>query len=78
MMGALEKGGKIASSTIDAMKSQPLALALLTVNLLFLLAAGLFVHEVAAHSAEGQQRKDKLIAEMMERCLMAAPPKGDK
>jgi hypothetical protein len=39
-MGAVEEGGKVAVSVVDAMKSQPMTLALIVINLVFLAAVG--------------------------------------
>jgi hypothetical protein len=39
-MGAIEEGGKVAVSVVDAMKSQPMTLALIVINLVFLGAVG--------------------------------------
>ncbi len=40
MAGAAEEGAKDAVSVIDAMKSQPMTLALIIINLIFLAAVG--------------------------------------
>jgi hypothetical protein len=73
-MGALEEGGKVASGTVEALKAQPLALALVVVNVMFLVAAAWFLHDLAGNAAANTLRKDKLVAEMMERCLLSTPP----
>jgi hypothetical protein len=74
MVVPTEDLGKAASGTVDALKSQPLALALVVVNVLFLLAGGYFLRDIAQHQSASEQRKDELLADMARRCLYATPP----
>jgi hypothetical protein len=78
-MGITEEGGKVASGTIDALKSQPLALALVVVNLMFLAGGMYTAHDFFLRLDTASLRKDKLVNEMMERCIQMTPPtKGDR
>lgn len=55
----------------DRLTPEPLALALVVINLAFLIAASLFLREVA----KSVERKDALLTQLAERCLVALPKK---
>jgi hypothetical protein len=61
----LEEAGKVATSTIEAMKSTPLAIALLMVNVGFLGFAGYVLGEVAANAGERNKSQMELIASLV-------------
>jgi hypothetical protein len=72
-----EQAGRVAAGTVEALKSQPLALALVLVNLMFL-AGGIYVAKDFFQRLESASlRKDTMVEEMMKRC-MASLPKEDK
>lgn len=79
-MSMPEQAGKVATSTVDALKSQPLALALVIVNLTFLGGGMYTAHDLFGRLDATSLRKDTLVSEMMERCIQMAPPKekGDR
>lgn len=58
--GPLEEGSKVASSFVEAMKSQPLALALVACNVLLL---GLFFY-VSSWAGSNRSAEFKSIMEM--------------
>jgi hypothetical protein len=64
-MNAVEASGKIASSAIDAMKSTPLAIALLVVNVGFLGFAAYVLGEVAANASERNKTQSELISKLV-------------
>jgi hypothetical protein len=64
-MSPIETTGKIASGTIDAMKSTPLALALLVVNVGFLGFAAYVLGEVAANASERNKTQSDLISKLV-------------
>lgn len=71
----LEPVTKIATSTVDALKSQPLALALIVVNLLFLFAGGLLLYWVGtamraerAEMREERSENNALLKQMVASC----------
>ena len=70
-MGIGEEGGKVAAGAVDALKSQPLALALIIINVLYLIAGGLFVREVGKRLDVRNERFDKLV----EHCMAAGEQK---
>jgi p-aminobenzoyl-glutamate transporter AbgT len=51
---------QLADNLIDAMRGNPLALALVVVNLLFLLAFGYIFREIS----NSIERRDKVIAQL--------------
>ena len=57
--------GKVAVSTIEAMKSTPLAIALLVVNVAFLGFAAYVLGEVAGNSAERNKGQLELITSLV-------------
>jgi len=68
MSGTVEETGKVATSVIEALRSQPLALATSVVNLLFLLGGLWFLHEIAALSSWRQARNDQLMSDLVHSC----------
>jgi hypothetical protein len=59
-----EQVSKVAISTIDALKAQPLLLVIVLVNVLSLLTAAYVLHEVS----NATERKDQLLMEMVKQC----------
>jgi len=77
-MGTSEEIGKVAGATVEAMKTQPLALALVVINVLFLVG-GIYVLRDIAENLKGQQlRKDELLAQLAKDCIVQLPSKPDK
>jgi hypothetical protein len=64
-MMVLDTSGKIATSAIDAMKSTPLAVALLVVNVAFLAFAAYVLGEVAANASERNKVQTELITKLV-------------
>jgi hypothetical protein len=60
-----EQVGKVASTTVEAMRSVPLAIALLVVNIGFLAFAAYVLGEVASNAAERNKNQTDLIAQMV-------------
>lgn len=70
-----EAAGKVAVSTIEAMKSTPLAIALLIVNVAFLGFAAYVLGEVAGNSAERNKGQLELITSLVKEVRdCRAPP----
>ncbi|SIO49751.1 hypothetical protein SAMN05443247_06537 [Bradyrhizobium erythrophlei] len=61
----LHSGGKAISATIEALKSQPLLLAIILVNVLSLLAGSYVLHQVSGAT----ERKDQLLQELVSKCV---------
>jgi hypothetical protein len=60
-----EEAAKVANTAIDAMKSTPLAIALLVVNVGFLGFAAYVLGEVAANASERNKAQLQLITDMI-------------
>jgi Tfp pilus assembly protein PilV len=72
-----EQVGKVASSAVEAMKSTPLAIALLVVNVGFLGFAAYVLGEVAANASERNKTQMELISKLVTdiRDCRQAPPR---
>jgi hypothetical protein len=64
-MAPVETSGKVASVAIDAMRSTPLAIALLIVNIGFLGFAAYVLGAVASNSAERNKSQVELISKLV-------------
>jgi hypothetical protein len=60
-MGPAEEAGKVAGGITDALRGQPLALALIVLNILWLIAVFWLAHSNSA-------REDQLIADLVRAC----------
>jgi hypothetical protein len=64
-MMVLDTSGKIATSAIDAMKSTPLAVALLVVNVAFLAFAAYVLGQVATNASDRNKTQTELITKLV-------------
>jgi hypothetical protein len=64
-MNVSEEAAKVANTAIDAMKSTPLAIALLVVNVGFLGFAAYVLGEVAANASERNKTQSELIISLV-------------
>jgi hypothetical protein len=64
-MSMPEQVGKTVSATVDAMRSVPLAIALLVVNIGFLGFAAYVLGEVASNAAERNKSQTELIGKLV-------------
>ena len=67
-MGALEEGGKVATGVVEGLKSQPLALALIVINLIFLLGGGYMLFNIMDRVRDGQVRHAQMLTDLMKDC----------
>ena len=65
-MGVTEEAGKVGTAAVGAMSSQPLAIALLIINIGFLAFAGYVLGEVAENARERNKNQTDLIAKMVD------------
>jgi len=66
--GPVEEGAKVATSVVEGLKSQPLSLALIVVNLVFVLFVGWLAHEFNERTTNQYAVKDQLIAKLLDQC----------
>jgi hypothetical protein len=64
-MGLTEEAGKVGTAAVGAMSAQPLAIALLVVNIGFLGFAGFVLGEVAANASERNKQQMELIQKLV-------------
>lgn len=62
--------GAVASGVIDGLKQQPLVLALVVMNVLFLAGTGWVLNRVA----ESGERRDKMLMDLAQMCSAERKP----
>ena len=60
---------RVSRAIIDSLKSQPLALALVIVNVMFLIGGTYILGSIAENLSGQQLRKDQLLASLAKSCL---------
>jgi hypothetical protein len=76
-MGALEEGGKAAGAVVTGLSTQPLALALVVINILFLGFGVWFLKDVIETSNAANMRRDALMASLIKDCTTPTPKSKD-
>lgn len=71
MMTAITDASK---SLIQALKDQPMALALLVLNLAFLAFVGWLTHEVSGNMRTEREQRQQMILTLMQQCGSVKPP----
>jgi hypothetical protein len=66
--GAVEEGAKVASNVVEGLKSQPLSLALIVVNLVFVGFVAWLANEFNNRTTHQYEVKDQLIAKLLDQC----------
>jgi hypothetical protein len=66
--GAVEEGAKVASNVVEGLKSQPLSLALIVLNVVFILFVGWLAYTFNARTNHQYEVKDQLIAKLIDQC----------
>lgn len=64
-MGLTEEAGKVGTAAVTSMSAQPLAIALLVVNIGFLAFAGFVLGEVAENAQVRNKSQTDLIAQLV-------------
>jgi hypothetical protein len=67
-MNFTEQGARVASEALASMKSTPLAIALLIVNLGFLVFAGYLLAEIAANAKDRNKSQLAMIDTLIKDC----------
>jgi hypothetical protein len=68
MTGPHEAVSSVANSAIGAMKSTPMALALVIVNIIFLVFATYVLSEVSSRSKDRDKTQSELITSLVRDC----------
>lgn len=68
MINSIDQASKVATSTVEALKSQPLALALIIINVLFLIAGGLFIFYIGGAVRAERAESDAMLARVIASC----------
>jgi hypothetical protein len=88
-MGVTEEAGKVGHAAVTAMSSQPLAIALLVINVGFLGFAGYVLGQVAENAQVRNKQQMELISKLVtdirdcrggvhpQRSILHLPPKTD-
>jgi len=66
--GPVEEGAKVASSVVEGLKGQPLSLALIAMNVIFVLFVAWLAHEFNQRTTSQYEVKDQLIAKLLDQC----------
>lgn len=67
-MGALETGGAAITGTIDALKSHPMSLALIVINVIFLLGTGFTLFSIMDRVNAANVRHDTMLTNILKDC----------
>jgi hypothetical protein len=71
--GAIEEGAKVATGVIEGLKSQPIALALIVMNVIFVGAVGYAAHELNVRTTAQYESQTALIHKLIDQCSKATP-----
>ena len=66
--GAIEEGAKVATGVVEGLRSQPLSLALIVVNVVFVLFVAWLAHEFNTRTTHQYEIKDQLITKLIDKC----------
>jgi hypothetical protein len=68
MNGAVEEGAAVAKGVIEGLRQQPLSLALIVVNVVFVAFFAWIANEFNARTTHQYEVKDALIAKLIDKC----------
>ena len=77
--GLPEEGAKVANSIVEGLKSQPVTLALIVMNVLFLAFVVWVLHEISTTNKTREEQSTQLIRELQESlrvCRDLIPPRN--
>jgi len=66
--GPVEEGAKVATGVIEGLKSQPIALALIVMNVIFVGAITYASHELNIRTTARYAAQDELIHKLIDQC----------
>jgi len=67
-MNIPEEVGKVANTVVDSLRGEPISLALIVMNIIFVGAAGYWAHEVNGRTNQQFAIKDALIEKLINQC----------
>jgi len=68
MAGPVEEGAKVATGVVDGLKQQPLSLALIVMNIVFIGFAVWVLQSLDERTVRQYEVKDQLIAKLIDKC----------
>jgi hypothetical protein len=75
--GAVEEGAAVAKGVVEGLRSQPLSLALIVVNVVFVFFVGFVFHTINARTIHQYEFKDDLISKLIDKCHLGQQDKTD-
>ena len=69
--GPVEEGAKVATGVIEGLKSQPIALALIVMNVIFVGATVFAAHELNIRTTARYAAQDELIHKLIDQCRLS-------
>ena len=66
--GPIEEGAKVAHGVVEGLKQQPLSLALIVINLVFVGFVAWLGNEFNQRTTHQYEVKDQLIARLLDQC----------
>jgi len=66
--GAVEEGAKVATGVVEALKNQPISLALIVMNVIFVGAIAYASHELNIRTTARYAAQDELIHKLIDQC----------
>jgi len=69
--GAVEEGAKVASGVVDALRAQPIALALIVMNIIFVGAVSAGAYALNIRTTQRYEAQDALIHKLLDQCRPA-------
>src|SRR5215472_6481529 len=71
--GAIEEGAKVATGVVEGLKSQPIALALIVMNVIFVGATVYAAHQLNIRTTARYEAQDVVIHKLIDQCIMMVP-----
>ena len=68
MNGAVEESAKVVTSVVEGLRSQPISLALIVLNVVFVLLVAWLANEFNKRTTHQYQVKDELITKLIDKC----------
>jgi hypothetical protein len=66
--GPVEEGAKVATGVVDALRGEPISLALIVMNVIFIGAVGWWAREINIRTTHQYEVKDALIEKLIDQC----------